>query len=208
MLETRKKSVALPLNYRPRADLPEFTLPEVLPVDPATLTALLIASVSAKVASDEHITYLYEQIALMRSRLFGPSAESANQGRLFDEAEVLAATSTGAQDVAPLPAQACAPQTKARGKRGPLPTELGRGEIIHDVPEAERICDCGTPMVGINRVVSEQLDITPIQLRVLQHIRLVYGCQNSERAPATAAVPPPPLPKSNASPGLRSEERR
>ena len=202
MLETRKKSVALPLNYRPRADLPEFTLPEVLPVDPATLTALLIASVSAKVASDEHITYLYEQIALMRRRLFGPSAESANQGRLFDEAEVLAATSTGAQDVAPLPAQACAPQTKARGKRGPLPTELERVEIIHDVPEAERICDCGTPMVVINRVVSEQLDIIPMQVRVLQHIRLVYGCQNSERAPVTAALPPQPLPKSNASPGL------
>ena len=202
MLETRKKSVALPLNYRPRADLPEFTLPEVLPVDPATLTALLIASVSAKVASDEHITYLYEQIALMRRRLFGPSAESANQGRLFDEAEVLAATSTGAQDVAPLPAQACAPQTKARGKRGPLPTELERVEIIHDVPEAERICDCCTPMVVINRVVSEQLDIIPMQVRVLQHIRLVYGCQNSEHAPITAALPPQPLPKSNASPGL------
>jgi len=202
MLETRKKLVDLPLNYRSRADLPEFTLPDVLPVDPATLTALLIASVSAKVASDEHITYLYEQIALMRRRLFGPSSESANQGRLFDEAEVLAATSTEAQDVAPLPAQAQAPQTKARGKRGPLPPELERVEIIHDVPEAERTCDCGTPMAVINRVVSEQLDIIPMQVRVLQHIRLVYGCQNSEHAPVTAALPPQPLPKSNASPGL------
>jgi len=202
MLETRKKLVDLPLNYRSRADLPEFTLPDVLPVDPATLTALLIASVSAKVASDEHITYLYEQIALMRRRLFGPSSESANQGRLFDEAEVLAATSTEAQDVAPLPAQAQAPQTKARGKRSPLPAELERVEIIHGVPEAERTCDCGTPMAVINRVVSEQLDIIPMQVRVLQHIRLVYGCQNSEHAPVTAALPPQPLPKSNASPGL------
>ena len=202
MLETRKKPAALPPNYRSRADLPEFTLPEVLPVDPATLTALLIASVSAKVASDEHIAYLYEQIALMRRRLFGPSSESANQGRLFDEAEVLAATSTGAQDVAPLPAQAQAPQTKARGKRGPLPAELERVEIIHDLPEAERTCECGTPMVVINRVVSEQLDIIPMQVRVLQHIRLVYGCKASEHAPVTAALPPQPLPKSNASPGL------
>ena len=202
MLETRKKPAALPPNYRSRADLPEFTLPEVLPADPATLTALLIAAISAKAASDEHIAYLYEQIALMRRRLFGPSSESANQGRLFDEAEVLAATSTEAQDVAPLPAQAQAPQTKARGKRGPLPPELERVEIIHDVPEAERTCDCGTPMAVINRVVSEQLDIIPMQVRVLQHIRLVYGCKASEHAPVTAALPPQPLPKSNASPGL------
>lgn len=202
MLETRKKPVVLPSNYRSRADLPEFTLPDVLPADPAALTALLIASVSAKAASDEHITYLYEQIALMRRRLFGPSSESAVQGRLFDEAEVLAATSTEAQDIAPLPAPACAPQKKARGKRGPLPQELERIEIIHDVPEAERTCACGTPMVVINRVVSEQLDIVPMQVRVLQHIRLVYGCQASEHAPVTAAMPPQPLPKSNASPGL------
>lgn len=95
MLETRKKPADLPPNYRSRADLPEFTLSEVLPADPATLTALLIAAISAKAASDEHIAYLYEQIALMRRRLFGPSSESANQGRLFDEAEVLAATECG-----------------------------------------------------------------------------------------------------------------
>lgn len=202
MLETRKKPVVLPSNYRSRADLPEFTLPDVLPADPAALTALLIASVSAKAASDEHITYLYEQIALMRRRLFGPSSESAVQGRLFDEAEVLAATSTEAQDIAPLPAQVCAPQKKARGKRSPLPPALERIEIIHDVPESERICACGTPMVVINRVISEQLDIVPMQVRVLQHIRLVYGCEASEHAPVTAKLPAQPLPKSNASPGL------
>ena len=162
----------------------------------------MIASVNTKIALAEHITYLYEQIALARRRMFGPSSESAGQGRLFDEAEVLAATSTEAQDIAPLPAQACAPQKKARGKRGPLPPELERIEIIHDVPESERICACGTPMVVINRVISEQLDIVPMQVRVLQHIRLVYGCEAGEHAPVTAKLPAQPLPKSNASPGL------
>ena len=162
-----------------------------------------MACINAKIASDEHITYLYEQIALARRRMFGPSSESVAQFHLFDEAEVLAATATEAQDVAPLPAPTPAKAQKpARGKRSPLPPELERVEIIHDVPESERTCDCGTPMVVINRVISEQLDIVPMQVRVLQHIRLVYGCKASEHAPVTAALPPQPLPKSNASPGM------
>lgn len=201
MLKAREKSSVLPLDYRSRANLPEFILPDVLPTEPAALTALLIAAVNAKIASDEHIAYLYEQIALARRRMFGASSENAGQFHLFDEAEVLAATSTEAQDVAPLPVPVVA-QKPARGKRSPLPPELERVEIIHDVPETERLCDCGTPMVVINRVISEQLDIVPMRVRVLQHIRLVYGCKTSEHAPVTAALPPQPLPKSNASPGL------
>lgn len=230
MLKTREKSSVLPLDYRSRANLPEFVLPDVLPTDAAALTALLIASVNAKIAADEHIAHaekyivlaeaayetriaieakeyetrlreLYEQIVLMRRRMFGPSTESS-QGRLFDEAEVLAATSAEAQDVAPLPVQAQAPQKKARGKRGPLPPELERVEIIHDVPEAKRTCPCGTPMVLIGQEVSEQLDIVPMQVRVLRHVRPTYGCPNSVHAPVTAVMPQQPLPKSNASPGL------
>lgn len=203
MSKPHEKSSVLPLDYRSRANLPEFVLPDVLPTDPAALTALLIASVNAKVALAEHITYLYEQIALARRRMFGPSSEGAGQFHLFNEAEILAATipSAEAQDVVPLPAPVKAQQL-ARGKRSPLPAELERIEIIHDVPEALRLCECGTPMVLINRVVSEQLDIVPMQVRVLQHIRLVYGCAASEHTPVTAALPPQPLPKSNASPGL------
>ena len=89
---------------------------------------------------DEHIAYLYEQIALARRRMFGPSTESIAQGRLFDEAEVLAATSTEAQNVVPLPAPVVA-QKPARGKRSPLPPELERIGIIHDVPKSDRTCE-------------------------------------------------------------------
>ncbi len=69
-------------------------------------------------------------------------------------------------------------------------------------PKRNRLCACGTPRVVINRVVSEQLDLIPMRVRVLQHIRWVYGCAESCHAPVTAALPPQPLPKSNASPGV------
>ena len=216
MLETVEKPSVFPLDSTSGFTLPELVLPPILPTDVNALTALLLTVVQAnanmKIAAQDHliraeVAYetrlreLYEQIVLMRRRMFGASSENAGQFHLFDEAEVLAATSTEAQDVAPLPASTKA-QKPARGKRGPLPPELERIEIIHDVPESERTCDCGTPMVVINRVVSEQLDIIPMQVRVLQHIRLVYGCKASEHAPVTAMLPPQPLPKSNASPGL------
>ena len=221
MLKTVEKTSVLPPGFPSRSSLPDFVLPDVLPTDAIALTDLLIASVNSKVAAYEHIALtekhiahaeaafetrlreLYEQITLARRRMFGTSTESAGQFHLFNEAEVLAATSTKAQDVAPLPAPApTKAHQPARGKRRPLPAALERLEIIHDVPESERLCECGTPRVVINRVISEQLDIIPMQVRVRQHIRLVYGCAESCHAPVTAALPPHPLPKSNASPGL------
>jgi transposase len=67
------------------------------------------------------------------------------------------------------------------------------------VPAAERTCPCGAPMVEIGQDVSEQLDIVPMQVRVLRHIRKRYGCPGSTHAPVTAPLPAQPLPKSNAS---------
>lgn len=228
MFKPHKKTAILPKDYLIKAPLTEFVLPDVLPTDPAALTALLIASVKAKSALDEHVSdlneelaqsneqlalaqakliQLYEQITLARRRMFGPSSENAAQGHLFDEAERLAAHSTEAQDLAVLPPASSGTSTTipvkaspARGKRSPLPLELERVEIIHDVPEAQRTCACGTPMVVINRVISEQLDIVPMRVQVLQHVRLVYGCPTREHAPVTAGLPMQPLPKSNASP--------
>ena len=108
--------------------------------------------------------------------MFGASSESVGQLHLFDEAEMLAATSFDAQDIAPLLAPGKA-QKPARGKCSPLPPELELAKIIHDVPESERTCACGTPMMLIIRVVSKQLDIVPMQVRVLQHISWSTGAK-------------------------------
>ena len=204
-----------------------FVLPAILPDDVSSLKALLgaqqaavTATIDAAVASaveavtvqlrreaQDTITRMLEQMALARHRLFGASSEQlAGQARLFDEAEVLAQASIEAQDVATLPGMtppASADDKQAnkppRGKRRPLPTNLQRLDVIHDVPENQRRCPCGTPMVEIGQDVSEQLDIVPMQVRVLRHIRKRYGCPGSVHAPVTAALPPQPLPKSNAS---------
>lgn len=203
------------LPFRLRFELPEFELPEPLASDPDALKALLIAQRGAMAeierAAHEHLASLYEQIALMRRRQFGPSSEAMpEQAWLFDEAEVLAAQqpcddaavddADQAQD--PAAASGGAQTRRARGKRAPLPSELARVDIVHEVPESERTCPCGTPMVVIGEEISEQLDIVPMKVQVLRHIRRRYGCAGGAHAPVTAPMPPQPLPKSNASPDL------
>jgi transposase len=206
MPDAAEKPSILPKGFT----LPAITLPVVLPTDVAALTALLHSVIQAHDASNQkaldYINHLFEQFLLARRRMFGSSSEQLSaQGRLFDEAEALAVGTTAEQDIAPIPEPAtpepAAPEIKdkpARGKRSPLPPELERVEIVHDVPQSQRSC-CGTLMVVIGQDVSEQLDIVPMQVRVLRHIRLRYGCPTSTHAPVSATLPPQPLPKSNAS---------
>ena len=219
---TAQKSPFLP----PEIVLSAFALPAILPDDIASLKALVhaqqevlkslhaqkvaheVALETVKREAQEQIQRMIEQMVLARHRQFGASSEQLpGQARLFDEAEVLAQTTTEAQDTVPVPPETAPSdesddkQSKkaARGKRSPLSAALKRVDVVHDVPEAERTCPCGTPMVEIGCDVSEQLDIVPMQVRVLRHIRKRYGCPGSVHAPVTAALPPQPLPKSNAS---------
>ena len=50
--------------------------------------------------------------------------------------------------------------------------------------------------------MSEQLDIVPATVRVLRHRRGKYRCPHCEGHLVTAPLPPQPIPKSRASPGL------
>ena len=201
---------------------PVFALPPVLPTNITELTALLYAQQAAHETefsraiaaiereAQEKIQHLIEQMIQARHRMFGVSSEQLTaQGRLFDEAETLAAGTTEVDDIAAIPTAGESPadtnnktSKAARGKRSPLPVELKRIDIVHDVPEQERTCPCGIPMIVIGEEISEQLDIIPMQVQVLRHIRKRYGCPGSLHAPATAALPPQPLPKSNASANL------
>ena len=204
-------SAAKPAILPPQFTFTQPVLPAVLPTDVAALTALLHQQHAAHMASVDSLAQqvrdyanrVIEQMVLARHRQFGVSSEQlSGQGRLFDEAEALAQSSTEEQDIAPIAPETVAGADKkvvARGKRSPLPAVLARFDVVHDVPAAERTCPCGTPMVEIGQDVSEQLDIVPMQVRVLRHIRKRYGCPESMHAPVTAPLPPQPLPKSNAS---------
>ena len=50
------------------------------------------------------------------------------------------------------------PHTRRKPARKPLPADLPRVEVVHDLPEEEKVCPCGKARVEIGREVSEQLD--------------------------------------------------
>ena len=57
-------------------------------------------------------------------------------------------------------------------------------------------------MHRIGEVSSEQLDIVPQKIVVIEHVRFKYACNHCHEQIQTAALPKQPIPKSNASVGL------
>ena len=154
------------------------------------------------------INQLEEFIRLQNHRQFGASSEkSPDQGELFDEAEALIHTDDSEEDLSDadtdIQAESITTQSLAKKLgRKPLPAELPRLRIEHDLPEAEKVCDCGCQLTLIGEESSEQLDIIPAQVQVLVHVRKKYGCKVCEEGIKLSPLPPQPIPKSMASPGL------
>ncbi|WP_122598094.1 IS66 family transposase [Pseudomonas viridiflava] len=170
------------------------SMPDNLPDDLQLLKQML-----AKMQS--RVGFLEEENALLRQRLFGRKSEqtadpATPQLALFNEAEsVVEATDENAEEEVVAPA-------KRSGKRKPLPADLPRIEVIHELPEHELTCACGCRKHSIGEEISEQLEIVPMQIRVIKHVRKTYGCRDCETAPVTADKPAQLIEKSMASPSV------
>ncbi len=149
---------------------------------------------------------LQEQLNLAIAKRYAASSEkiSADQLRLFDEAEADVNAEqdddaeTNDNDTIAVDAHT---RTTKRGRK-PLPDVLPRLDIIHELNEADRICEHdGAVLTEIGDVISEQLDIIPAKIQVLRHIRKKYACACGQCI-KTAPLPKQPIPKSLASPGL------
>ena len=150
---------------------------------------------------------LQEQLNLAIARRFAARSEkiAADQMRFFDEAESAALVGPemddGMEDMG-IPVTPIAAPVRKKGGRKPLPSVLPRTDIIHELPEADRMCPHdGNVLSVIGEEVSEQLDIIPATIRVLRHIRRKYACACGQCV-KVAPVPAQPIPKSLASPGL------
>lgn len=170
------------------------TAVEKLPDDPALLKALIRKE---RESFQKQLNTLIEALHLERHRRYGTRSEKApGQGELFDEAEqdndeVIVESD---KDSA-----ASSPKLKKTGTRKPLPKELPRVRHVHELPEEERQCDCGCTLEKIGEQISEQLDIIPASVQVIEHVRVKYACKHCEDGVKTAPRPATLLPKSIAS---------
>ncbi len=181
----------------------------VLPADVEGLQRLVRQLQHDNTVLRSRAEVLEDELRLLRHKLFGRrseqlSAEDLRQASLFDEAEWISE-----QENRKAPETTIDVSAHRRRKRGRklLPADLPREEVLHDIPEEEKICSCGEPLVRIGEETSEKLEIIPQQIKVIRHIRPKYACKacegtDSEQAVKIAPVPPQIIPKSIATPGL------
>ena len=123
---------------------------------------------------------LVAYIESMRRRLFGRSSEKLDPNQLSLFAEQITNVAAAAQaSTAETPVEKTAKSEKRAGHgRKPFAPHLSRNVIVHDVPEAERTCKCGTAMVAIGEDVCERGHVIPAKVVVNRHVVKKYACPN------------------------------
>ncbi len=135
-----------------------------LPDDPAELKKLLAKMAAEKESLRKRYEaeneLLREELRLAYGKLFGRKSEVFRglnpQLPLFDmpEPETLEKEpESGHVEIA-------AHSRKKKGRK-PLPEELPRVEVIHDISEEEKVCQCGAHLSRIGEETCEKLDLIP-----------------------------------------------
>ena len=163
-----------------------------------------------RVELTKRIDILDEQLAWLKRRFFSRSSEALSEAdrrqlRLFDEAD----SSPADQAEEPQTLVHVPEHTRRQAKRQPLPEDLPREEVLVDIPEEQKHCQCGAELVRIGEETSEKLDVIPPQIRVIRTVRPKYACHDCEGSgdeshPAVriAAMPPAIIDKGIATAGL------
>jgi transposase len=193
----------------PDAPLPDASTP--LPDDPTILRHMieqLIAELNKTRRENDHLQH---RLDLLLRRLYGPRTErfDPNQPLLIPDAfepESPTPTASQAPDAgagkSTPQATAAAPKRRGHGRK-PLPKDLPRVQVVHELTDAERLCPvCGESRAQVSAERSEQLDYRPASLFVVEHVRCTYACACCEGEVVTADKPAQPIPKGLPGPGL------
>ena len=175
---------------------------DTLPHDVAQCHAL-IQELSATVHEEQRLrTRLQQQVDLLLKRLYGPRAERIDPKQLVLFAqELVAAQESESTPEEELPAPA--PAVKKGHGRKPLPKDLPRQRIVHDVPAHEKVCtECGADKKRIGEEVSEQVEYVPASMYILEHVRPKYACPCCQEHVVVADKPQKVIEKGLPGPGL------
>jgi len=142
---------------------------------------------------DLEISDLKFRVNLLNKAVFGTksekwSSDEKDQSFLFDEIESKTNEDEiveGKSDIEQLPVASFDPSlftnvksfTRNKPGRTSIPNSFPREEIIHDIPESEKQCSCGCQMEKFGEEVVEKVNIIPLQIKVIKHIRPKYICK-------------------------------
>lgn len=163
----------------------------------------IIAALQAKLAEkDQRIEKLQHQLHQALTARFGKKSEQQDSNQLsllFDEAALTKeqVAIRDADESIHVPSH-----TRKKSGRKPLPADLPRVEVIHDIAEEDKICACGCALTYISDETNEQLEYIPAKVQVIVNVRKKYACKACELTVKTAAMPAQIIPKSIATPSL------
>ena len=154
---------------------------------------------------------LQERVNLLELYLYARrsekvTADDKRQMYLFDEAE------SGAENESEPISITEESKSRKSGRKGrkPLPSDIPRERVIHDLAPEEKVCPCcGEDRPELKSEISEELVYIPALIKVREHVKLKYGpCKcydfhQAEEPPIlTAKAPSRMLPGSIASASL------
>ena len=164
---------------------------------------------------DVLLVHYIEQLRIEQHHRFGVSSERTGtpeipeQLRLFNEPENIA-DADGVENVET--EEITYTRKKRAGKREEFYENLPVKQIIHELPEEDRICPhCGGLARECGReVVRSELELIPASVSKVEHVQVVYDCpkcgKDSEvetRVMVKSDIPAPVIPNSGiASPSL------
>lgn len=186
-----------------------------LPNEPEQLKRMLlelqqVVAEKDKVISELHTKYqtILERYNEKVAQAYGKSSEQmAGAGETFNEAEDI----LDERDEAELATSLSEARAKAKPKRTSLPADLPRDEVIVDIDDGNKVCDCcGHALHKVGETCSEKLEFVPAHIKVIKTIRPSYACKGCEQKGINtpfkiAPMPATPIPKGVATASLLSQ---
>ena len=173
-----------------------------LPPDLAQCHALLIELNAILAEKQRRESQLEQQLELLLKRLYGPKSERIDPSQLVmfgQETNAGPQPETAVEEQAP----ASAPAKKNGHGRKPLPQDLPRKRIVHDVADEQKTCpECSAHKSRIGEDVREQLEYVPASLYVLEHVYPKYACPKCQEHVCQAKASPRVIEKGLPGPGL------
>lgn len=150
------------------------------------------------------LNWYEEQFRLNQQRRFGVSSEQTDRDQLalFDETEATADATVDEPTVETITYK----RKKQAGQRAQNLENLPKETINYRLAESEQVCACcDGALHEMSTEVRKELKVIPAQVKVVEHVRHVYGCRHCEQNEittpiVTAPMPAPVYPGSLASP--------
>jgi len=187
--------------------------PLAIPDDLDVCQALITQLHETLHRKEREISQLEHRLQQLLKARYGPRADRLDPNQLVLFAAELIEEASRPEESQPAKNEEAKNEKAKNGKarrrghgRRPLPENLPRQRVVHDLSDDEKLCPCcGKTRNQISEEVSEQLELIPASLYVIEHVRRTYACKDCQGQLVTADKPTQPIEKGLAGPGLLAQ---